>query len=230
MPTIYRIETPRLVLRPVGPMDEAMNDDAVRSSLEHLRAWMPWAREEPSERLVRIERLRQHRANFDLGIDFIYGVFDREERVQLGAAGLHPRIGPGALEIGYWIRQSHVRRGMATEAAGALVCVALQTQHARHVEIHCDPDNVGSAAVARRLGFTHDATLRRRDTKVDGKPRGTMIWSLFPDELGKSPAREIELSMYDAGGAPILVRPDGSLDLTACMEEPTVLPPAEHDG
>lgn len=220
MPTVYRIETPRLVLRPLAPTDHAMNDDAVRSSLEHLRPWMPWARDEPSERLVRVERLRQHRANFDLGIDFIYGAFDREERMQLGAAGLHSRIGPGALEIGYWIRASHVRKGLAAEAAGALARVAIETQHAKHVEIHCDPNNVASAAVARRLGFTHDATLRRRDTTADGRPRDTMIWSLFPEELGTSPAKLVPIAMYDAGGAPIIVRPDGSLDLSACVAEP----------
>jgi RimJ/RimL family protein N-acetyltransferase len=220
MPTVYRIETPRLVLRPLCPEDHAMNDDAVRSSLEHLRTWMPWARDEPSARLVRIERLRQHRANFDLGIDFIYGAFDREERTQIGAAGLHSRIGPGALEIGYWIRASHVRQGLAVEAAGALARVALQTQHARHVEIHCDPSNGASAAVARKLGFTHDATLRKRDTTADGRPRDTMVWSLFPEELAKSCARDIPLAMYDAGGAPIVVRADGTLDLSACVEEP----------
>jgi RimJ/RimL family protein N-acetyltransferase len=219
MPTVYRIETPRLVLRPLGPMDQAMNADAVGSSLAHLRPWMPWARDEPSSRLVRIERLRQHRANFDLGMDFIYGAFDRDERVQIGAAGLHPRVGPAALEIGYWVRASHVRQGLAMEAAGALARVALQTQHARRVEIHCDPNNVASAAVARRLGFTHDGTLRRRDTTVDGRPRDTMVWSLFAEELGRSPALAIPIAMFDAGGAPIHVRDDGTLDLSGCLEE-----------
>ncbi len=203
MEAVYRIETPRLVLRPFSPADEALNDEAVRSSLEHLKPCMPWARDEPSWRAARIERLRQHRANFDLGIDYIYGAFDREERMQIGAAGLHPRIGPGALEIGYWVRASHVGEGLASEAAGALARVALEMHGARRVEIHCDPDNVASAAVARRLGFTHDATLRRRDTKVDGRPRDTMVWSLFPDELPASAARTIPIVVFDAGGAPI---------------------------
>ena len=215
MPTVYRIETPRLILRPLSPEDEAMHDEAVRSSLEHLREWMPWARDEPSTRLVRVERLRQQRANFDLGIDFIYGAFDKEERMQIGAVGLHSRIGPGALEIGYWTRASHVRMGLATEAAGALARVALETQHARHVEIRCDPNNHASAGVPRRLGFTHDATLRRRDTTRDGQPRDTMIWSLFPDELARSAAHAIPLSLRDAGGAPVDLGGDGSPDLTA---------------
>ena len=103
------------------------------------------------------------------------------------------------------------------EAAAALTRVALQTQHSQRVEIHCDPDNVASTAVARKLGYRHDATLRRRATTPAGKPRDTMIWSMFPEELAASPAMRDPLAFYDAGGAPIRVREDGSLDLSACV-------------
>ncbi len=36
-----------------------------------------------------------------------------DERVVPGGAGLHPRQGPGILEIGYWIRSSAARQGAA---------------------------------------------------------------------------------------------------------------------
>jgi RimJ/RimL family protein N-acetyltransferase len=203
MPTAYRIETPRLVLRPLGPGDEARMAEAVETSLEHLRAWLPWAADEPLARSTRIDKLRQFRANFDLDIDHVYGIFDPLERVQLGAAGLHARVGPSAVELGYWIRASHVRQGFATEAASALVRVALDVHHARHVEIRCDPAHHASASLARGLGFTLDATLRRRDRTPEGRVRDTMVWSLFADELAQSPAVAVPISVYDGGGAPL---------------------------
>ena len=43
----YRIETERLVLRCWDPRDAPLLKDAIDSSLDHLRPWMPWAREEP---------------------------------------------------------------------------------------------------------------------------------------------------------------------------------------
>ena len=41
---------------------------------------------------------------FDLGTDFVMGIFDRDESGVLGGTGLHKRRGAHALEIGYWIR------------------------------------------------------------------------------------------------------------------------------
>src|SRR5262249_27870811 len=46
-PAPYRIETERLVIRCYEPGDAALMKDAIDSSLEHLRAWMPWAEAEP---------------------------------------------------------------------------------------------------------------------------------------------------------------------------------------
>ena len=70
------------------------------------------------------------------------------------------------------------------------------------VEIHCDPSNASSAAVPRKLGFTHEATLRNhvlfRETMRD-----TMIWSLFAGDYPSSPAAEAQIEVYDAAGRPI---------------------------
>ena len=42
------LETERLVLRCWRPSDAPLLRDAVDSSLDHLREWMPWAEDEPS--------------------------------------------------------------------------------------------------------------------------------------------------------------------------------------
>ena len=46
-PAPYRIETERLVIRCYEPRDAAMAKEAIDSSLDHLRPWMPWTENEP---------------------------------------------------------------------------------------------------------------------------------------------------------------------------------------
>jgi RimJ/RimL family protein N-acetyltransferase len=61
----YRIVTERLVLRSYDPTDAPLLKAAIDGSLEHLRAWMPWAYDDPAPLGQMAERLRRFRANFD---------------------------------------------------------------------------------------------------------------------------------------------------------------------
>lgn len=196
----YRIETDRLVVRCFSPEDASKLKEAIDASLAHLRPWMPWAKDEPEALDAKVERLRRFRGNFDLGNDFVYGVFSADDSVVLGGTGLHPRVGPNALEVGYWIRANRVGEGFATEAVVAVVKVAFEVQKVGRVEIHCDPTNVRSAAIPRKLGFSLDATLRRRAVRPDGSERDTMIWSLFATEYAASAAHKAPVAAFDAAG------------------------------
>ena len=105
------MQTERLTIRCWEPRDAPLLADALGSSLEHLRPWMPWAHGEPTPLDEKVELLRRFRGMFDLGQDFVYGLFDRDESEVVGGTGLHTRIGPEALEIGYWLRSSRVGAG-----------------------------------------------------------------------------------------------------------------------
>jgi RimJ/RimL family protein N-acetyltransferase len=199
----YRIVTPQLVIRCYHPADAFMLQTAVSESLEHLLPWMPWAANEPEPVETKIQRLRRFRANFDLGQDFIYGIFNPQENRLLGGTGLHTRVGPNALEIGYWIHRDYINHGYATETSSALTKVAFELHKVERVEIHCALDNVRSAAVPRKLGYTHDGTLRRRSFANDNAA-DQMVWSLFADEYPQTPSAKVEIAAYDAAGQRIL--------------------------
>lgn len=196
----YRIQTERLIIRCWDPNDAELLHKAILENIEHLKPWMPWALDEPKTPDERVELLRRFRGNFDLDRDYVYGIFNLHETQVLGGTGLHTRLGKRALEIGYWIHRAHLNQGLATEAAAALTKVAFELEEVDRVEIHCDPLNVRSAAVPRKLGFTHEATLRRRDRTPEGEPRDTMIWTLFSTEYADSPAVQVQISLYDACG------------------------------
>jgi len=200
----YRVCTQRLVLRCWNPADAPLLKEAIDASLDHLRPWMPWANQEPTDLTVKMETLRHFRGNFDLGRDFVYGVFDPTETRVLGGTGLHTRVGPGALEIGYWIHAQHIKQGLATELSAALTRVAFEIHKVRRVEIHCDAANLRSAAVPRKLGYTLEATLRERIEGSDGQWHDSMIWTLLRDGYRNSPAATADLRAYDALGRRLL--------------------------
>ncbi len=197
----YRIVTERLVLRCWQPADAPLLKDAVDSSLEHLRPWMPWTPEQPRPVEESVELLRTFRGRFDLGEDFVYGVFDPDETRLLGGSGLHTRVGDRALEIGYWIRADATRNGFATELTAALTRTAFEVCGVDRVEIHVEPGNEPSARIPRRLGFVEEATLRRRLAPLPGgEPRDCIVFSLFADGWRSTPAATAAIRVFDELG------------------------------
>jgi RimJ/RimL family protein N-acetyltransferase len=200
----YRVQTERLVIRCWQPDDAPLLKVAVDASLDHLRPWLPWAENEPQTLPEKVQLLRSFRGKFDLGQDFVYAIFNRDETEVLGGTGLHTRLGPNALEIGYWIRADTINRGLATEAAAALTRAAFEVNQVNRAEIHCDPANKRSAAVPRKLGYQHEATLRQRIQLADNSYRDLMIWTLFSSDYPDSPAAAYPVEAFAVTGARLL--------------------------
>jgi RimJ/RimL family protein N-acetyltransferase len=202
-PAPYRIETGRLVIRCYDPRDAPLLKDAIDSSLEHLRPWMPWTADEPQTLEQKTDLVKLFRSEFDTGENFIYGIFSPDETEQVGATGLHPRIGPGGLEIGYFVRASAIRQGIATESSAALTRVGFEVCNADRIEIRIDPRNQASFGIPRKLGFVEEATLRRRLPSSEGEPlRDVTIFTMFREDFDLSLARDIRA--IDARGERVL--------------------------
>ena len=162
-----------VVLRAPDAIDAEAIAGAVNSSLSHLSRFLDWATEPTT---VDNQAVRQAiaREAFDAGGDAMYTVFEGDEVV--GAIGLHRRLGPDALEIGYWLRVGAEGRGIMTSAVRRAAALAFEVDRVERVVIVCHPDNVRSAAIPARLGFTL--------VEVDERPR--MVW-----ELRRAAARTI---------------------------------------
>lgn len=182
-----RIETSRLVLRPLGPEHAHLLREAIDTSLDHLREWLPWALSEPRS----LDETRAHVAKalrrFRGGEDFQYAVLDGADSRVLGGAGLHRRSSADCLEIGYWIRVDSIGRGYASEAAAALCRAGLRIPGIEWIHIDCDPNNVRSVRVPERLGF--ELLERRKGNKrtPDGEPRDTLVFEAGRDWLTRWP-------------------------------------------
>jgi RimJ/RimL family protein N-acetyltransferase len=177
------IRTERLVVRAWRASDAARLKEAIDSSLDHLQEWLPWALTEPSRLQTLEARLAGFAAAFDEGRDWLYGILSSDEATVFGGAGLHPRIAPGGLEVGYWLRAEAVGRGYMTEAVRALTAAAFSARAVDTLEIRCDSRNVRSAAVPRRLGYRHVSTVDRATSASAGGPAVTLVWRLTRAEF-----------------------------------------------
>ena len=200
----YRIETERLVLRCWSPSDAPALRRSLDASDEHLRPFIPFMRDEPRTLEQTAMWLREIRAAFDRDELYRYAVLDATEQQLVGETMLLNRHGAGEWALGYWQDVDHCGKGYATEASLAAVRVAFELLALDRLELVCAPQNGASAAVAARLGFTHDATLRRRLHDTDDVIRDAMIWTLFADELAGSPAARTALRAYDCLGEQML--------------------------
>jgi len=123
----------------------------IAESLEHLLPWMAWAADHSRANvegyLARVQQQWQDGTAYDYAIVADGGVL-------VGSCSLMRRIGPGGLEIGYWIHPGWTGRGLVTMAAAALTSAAFALPGTTHVEIHHDEANKASGAVPERLGYT----------------------------------------------------------------------------
>ena len=157
-------------------------ESAIARSRQHLVPWQGWAatadRASLSAYVERAER------TWEAMTDFGYGLFEPAAATAdsaisggavVGGAGLHARLGPRALEIGYWVHVDRINRGYATAAASALTAAALALPNVERVEIHCDEANVRSAAVPRKLGYRLDRIEPDEVAALAERGR-SMIW------------------------------------------------------
>jgi RimJ/RimL family protein N-acetyltransferase len=140
---------------------EALNE-AVKASFAELHQWMAWCKEPEDIENLR-EFIERSAADWASQTAFNYLIIDAGGEL-IGSVGLMDRIGPGGLEIGYWLRTGATGRGVMTTVAARLTDIALALPGVERVEIHCDAGNVRSAAVPRRLGFRLEREVRVEPT------------------------------------------------------------------
>lgn len=175
---VREIRTERLLLRCWRPSDAPMLKSAIDESLVELQSWVDWALEHPLTLDVLEARLAGMQARFLRSEDWAFGLFDSEASHVVGGAGLHPRGSMDRLEIGYWIRSLATGRGLAREAASALVGAGFAHTAVPRVQILCDARNTRSAAVATHLGFRLTGITRQAFVTSHARERDTMTWTL----------------------------------------------------
>ena len=151
------LETPRLYLREQTVEDlnrlyEIYEDASIRKFVEPLYA-------DRQEETAFTEAYIRHMYRF-----YGYGLWVvclRENDRIIGRAGLGNRVIDGSekLELGYLIAEEYQRQGYALEACEAICSFAATRLEADEIACITATDNEASAALLKKLGFEHVASM-----------------------------------------------------------------------
>lgn len=165
----YEFETERLHIRYPMPGDGTAVHQAIQSSIEELKPWMPFAQSE--QMLEDVEaNIRDSHADFLKRTDLRFLLFNKKSGAFIGSSGLH-RIDWNIrkFEIGYWIDSKYSGQGFMSEAVNGISDFAFDHLEAKRVEIRCNKNNLRSRKVAERSNFDLEAILRNETLSIDGK-------------------------------------------------------------
>ncbi|BBH63977.1 N-acetyltransferase [Actinoplanes sp. OR16] len=163
-------------LRPLEPWQAAEFLAHMDRARETVDPWIPWASISTDlESATATLRRYADRQAADTGR--LFGIW-RDGVLVGGTMFVAFDTGSGNCEIGCWLEPAATGRGLITAAVRVLIDWAFRVRGMHRVEWHCDPRNVASSNVARRLGMTLEGTLREA-YPWKGTRRDTEIWALL---------------------------------------------------
>jgi RimJ/RimL family protein N-acetyltransferase len=199
--SLTKIETSRLIIRPVRLGDEVPIYQSITNSIEVLRKWQAWA-QNPSMDATR-EFVQRGVFAWESGMiaDFPMVMLHKQDQKIIGAVGYNDRcnLSEGLYEIGYWCDIDYQGQGLVTECANALAHYAFEALQAKDVVISMQTQNKKSKAVAERLNF-NKIGIKERDPMdcVSDKPEKNYIFSVNNKKI--LPPLEVYWTHEEHGG------------------------------
>jgi ribosomal-protein-serine acetyltransferase len=151
---------------------------------ERLREHLLWP-----DRTTTVEGAEGFLGAYERGEDgrvLVAGVWDARAIVG-GALLLHHDPEHGVVELGCWTVAAAEGRGIARAACVELIRVARRDLRVERVTWQCTTPNTRSRALAERLGFVYEGTLRS-DYVLHGRRLDTDVLSLVGAELDRAVA------------------------------------------
>ncbi|RKT47588.1 GNAT family N-acetyltransferase [Thiocapsa rosea] len=172
-------------LRPFVSADAAAFAGAARESASSVGRWMSWCHEDFSVGEARAW-FAICSAELDACSAVELGIFAAEGCEVLGGIGLNHFIAEHKLcNLGYWVRASRQREGIATRAVRTMARFGFADLGLMRIEIVVAEGNGPSAGVARKAGALYEGLARNR-LVVGGVSVPAWIFSMVPDSVGLS--------------------------------------------
>lgn len=155
--------------------------ELIERNRPRLARWMRWARDQDAEQTLEFIRRARRLAEAGEGLELAI-VADGRIAGAVGFPSFDRANHSGA--IGYWLDASHEGRGLMTSAVAAVADHAFESVGLTRVEIHVDVENLRSRAVAERLGFRYEGTLRQAYW-VGDRYSDDAVYSLLAEERSR---------------------------------------------
>ena len=165
-------------IRPYRVDDAGAVVEAALESTAQAHPWMPWCH--PAYSLSESQSwLEAQVAAFEARTAFEFAIV--ADGRYLGGCGLNQIEAVNRrASLGYWVRSSATRQGVATAAVRALRDWAFEATDLVRLEIVIAAGNVASHRVAERVGAVREGTLLRR-LMLHGRLNDATMFSLTRD-------------------------------------------------
>ena len=168
-----------LCVRPFIAADAPAFAAAARESAASLHDWMPWCHADYSvdEAQAWIALCEQ---NWRAGVAWDVGIFRAADNTLLGGIGLNQinRLHNYG-NIGYWVRASEQRKGIASEAVRMMAGFGFAEVGLTRLEIFAAENNHASRGVALKAVAQFECLARNR-LVLRGKPYLAAMYSFVP--------------------------------------------------
>src|SRR5688572_3035047 len=169
----------QILLREFKPGDADAVFETVMRNYDHLKRFMHWITPDYSRRSA-IEFIEQAQIAREERRSMGFGIFDGDEFI--GSIGfVNFDWAAKTTEMGYWISTTHEGKGIVSAACKRLIRFAIGDLDMNRIEIRCSTENLRSAAIPERLGFTREGVLRQAVLR-DGKLHDFAIYGLLAAE------------------------------------------------
>jgi len=152
-------KTPRLRLRPFEPDDApALFEIAHNPAVTRFTTWDAHRTDEDSREFISNYAL----GSYLQGVPDPYAIVARDTNQLIGATGCRWTSEPNrCMEFGYWLTEPYWGRGLATEAARALVAHVFATYPVERLQAHYIEGNSASGRVLEKVGLRFEGIRRR---------------------------------------------------------------------
>ncbi len=169
------ISTTRLVLRRIKKEDaDFVFSYSTDPEINRYVAWLP-----PKTLEDTIQYLSEAEKSWELGEWFEYLIISKTENLPVGVVSLIPNN--CSATIGFAVAKKYWGNGFATEAASAIVDLAISNPEIYRVWTVCDSEHQSSAKVLEKIGLKFEGILKRWKVRpnIDPKiPRDSMCYAL----------------------------------------------------
>ena len=175
-----------VTLRPPNVDDVPALVEAVQESVEQIMPWMDWCTPDYNQDTAR-RWVSTLPAAWVVGAQYGLVITDAQTGKLLGGTGLnHINHFYRLANVGYWVRTSATRRGVATRAARLVGEFGIKQVGLLRAEIVVAVGNKPSLRVAEKCGAKPEGVLRNR-LIVREKVLEAVMHSLTPQDFGVSP-------------------------------------------
>jgi RimJ/RimL family protein N-acetyltransferase len=171
--------TEDLLIRPFERSDVDAFVAAVRESVSTVGLWMPWCHEHYSDSHAQAW-IQACAENLGAGFSYDLGIFSTDDKELFGGISINQlNRAHNFGNIGYWVRQSRQRQGIATRAVQAIARFGFDDLKLARLEIVAAENNDISRRVAEKAGAVFECVARNR-LIVHGQAQPAAVYSLVP--------------------------------------------------